>query len=151
MKHLILGAFLCSVAGLAQARDAALLLGIENYDDFGSVRDAGGVTQAADALRTGGFVVQTAQNADGDTAYALAAEFAREASDARRLVVALTGRFATDGDRTWFLAQDAEDPGLFDIGRDAISVETVIGLLARVPGQYCRPRFKPILSTTMNS
>jgi len=60
--------------------------------------------------------------------------FVAGSDDAERLVVGLSGAFITDGDRTWLLPVDVFDPILFNLA-GAVSIESVLRVLARVPGQ----------------
>jgi len=118
----------------AIADDAALLMGVSRYDDLRRVSDGTDILDAASDLRNGGYAVSTIANGDAADMRRLAAGFADNALDADRLVVALSGRFATDGTRTWFLAQDSNVPAPFGL-EGAISVETMMDVMARAPGQ----------------
>ncbi|SFS19043.1 peptidoglycan-binding domain-containing protein [Yoonia litorea] len=134
MRKLTLIAALSCLAAPALADDAAVLIGVDRYDDFRRVSGATDLIDTADALRDVGFNVSTL--ADGsirDTRRVLE-QLADEATDAERLVVGLSGRFATDEDRTWFLTEDSDTPTPFGLD-DAISVDTVLDILSRAPGQ----------------
>ena len=134
MRKLTLIAALTGIAMPAFADDAAVLMGVERYDDFRRVSDATDILNAADRLRDAGYDVSTLANGSARDMRRLLEGFAEEALDAERLVVALSGRFATDGTRTWFLAEDANTPTPFGLN-DAISVDTVMEVLSRAPGQ----------------
>ena len=134
MRKLTLIAALSGLALPAFADDAALLMGVERYDDFRRVNGATDVLNASDELRDAGYEVATLSNGSVRDMRRLAEALADEALSAERLVVALSGRFATDGTRTWFLAEDAETPTPFGL-QGAISVDTVLDVLARTPGQ----------------
>jgi peptidoglycan hydrolase-like protein with peptidoglycan-binding domain len=134
MRKLTLIAALSGLALPAFADDAALLMGVERYDDFRRVGDATDILSASDELRDAGFDVATLSNGSARDMKRLAETLAEDALDAERLVVALSGRFATDGTRTWFLAEDAQTPTPFGLD-GAISVDTVLDVLARTPGQ----------------
>jgi len=134
MRKLTLIAALTGLALPALADDSALLMGVARYDDFRRVSDATEVLDAAEDLREAGYKVSTLANGSAGNMRQLLEAFAREALDADRLVVALSGRFTTDGTRTWFLAEDANTPTPFGLN-DAISVDTVMDVLSRAPGQ----------------
>jgi peptidoglycan hydrolase-like protein with peptidoglycan-binding domain len=134
MRRLTLIAALSGLALPAFADDAALLMGVDRYQEFSRVGDATDILDASDELRQAGYQVTTLSNGSARDMKRLAETLADHALDADRLVVALSGRFATDGTRTWFLAQDAQTPTPFGLD-SAISVDTVLDVLARTPGQ----------------
>jgi len=134
MRKLTLIAALTGIAMPAFADDAALLMGVERYDDFRRVSDAADILDASDDLRDAGYDVATLSNGSARDMRRLAERLAEDALSADRLVVALSGRFATDGTRTWFLAEDANTPTPFGLG-DAISVDSMMDVLSRTPGQ----------------
>ncbi|MEM8537896.1 MAG: peptidoglycan-binding domain-containing protein [Pseudomonadota bacterium] len=127
-------ALACGLAAPAFAEDRALLLGVERYDEFRRVSDGTDVLRGADALRNAGYAVDTLSNGSASDMRRLAADLAQAAADANRLVVALSGRFATNGNRTWFLPEDSDTPTPFGMD-DAISVDTMLDVLSRTPGQ----------------
>ncbi|OUD09881.1 hypothetical protein BVC71_08660 [Marivivens niveibacter] len=128
-----------AVIGLAApavwAEDAALILGNDSYERLGRVDRAGQVVDAADELRALGFDVQALRNGRMDAAVDALTEFADVAETADRIVVVLAGRFVTDGGQTWFLTSDADDPSYFGTPQTAVSVESVLQVLAQAPGQ----------------
>ncbi|SIT89353.1 Putative peptidoglycan binding domain-containing protein [Yoonia rosea] len=134
MRRLTLIAALSGLALPAFADDAALLMGVDRYQEFSRVGDATDILDASDELRDAGYQVTTLSNGSARDMKRLAETLADDALGADRLVVALSGRFATDGTRTWFLAQDAQTPTPFGLD-SAISVDTVLDVLARTPGQ----------------
>ena len=134
MRRLLLIAALAGLALPAFAEDRALLMGVDRYDEFRRVNDATDVVAAAEDLRDAGYQVATLSNGSVRDMRRLLEDLATAAPDADRIVVALSGRFATDATRTWFLAEDADTPTPFGLD-DAISVDTVMDVLARAPGQ----------------
>jgi peptidoglycan hydrolase-like protein with peptidoglycan-binding domain len=64
----------------------------------------------------------------------LLATFAENVTLGDRLVVGLSGRFVTDAERTWFLGDNAQTPAPFNLD-GAVSVETVMQVMAQSPGQ----------------
>jgi hypothetical protein len=134
MRKLTLIAALSGVALPVLADDAALLMGVERYDDLRRVSNATDVLNSAESLRDAGYSVSTLSNGSISDMNRLLERFANDASDADRLVVGLAGRFVTDGHHSWFLAEDANRPSPFGLD-DAVSVETVMNVLAQAPGQ----------------
>lgn len=138
MRHLMLTSALALGAGLSQpalAQDAALLLGTERYEVLGRVSRGAAVTQAEEALEELGFAVTALQNGRSGTTLEALDVFVAEVPEADRLLVALAGRFVTDGTRTWFLTAEAREPGLMRLAETAVSVESVLRVLAEAPGQ----------------
>jgi peptidoglycan hydrolase-like protein with peptidoglycan-binding domain len=134
MRRLPLIATLSLLALPVLAEDAALLIGVERYDDLRRVDDATDILGSADSLRSAGYSVGTLANGSARDTNRLLERFATDAADADRLVVGLAGQFITDGERSWFLAEDANRPSPFGLG-DAVSLETVMNVLAQAPGQ----------------
>ena len=134
MRRLTLIAALSAFALPVTADDVALLMGVERYDDLRRVSNATDVLDAAESLRNAGYEVSTLANGSADEMNRMLERFANDATDADRLVVGLAGRFVTDGQRSWLLAQDANRPSPFGLG-NAISVDSVLNVMGRVPGQ----------------
>jgi len=132
-----LGLLLVAAPGgdAAFAADAALLLGTDRYEQLGRLSRGAEILQVAPDLADLGFAVTSVRNARADTAADAVQSFLDAAADADRLLVVLSGRFATDGTRSWYLTADARAAGLFDLGDTAVSVESLLAVLARVPGQ----------------
>lgn len=116
------------------ANDQALLLGVERYANLDRVTGASDVTNARDALQAVGFDVYTQANGGGADMTRRLTAFVAGMEAADRLVVGLSGAFVTDGDRTWLLPVDVTDPILFNLA-GAVSVESVLQVLAATPGQ----------------
>lgn len=135
MRRLLLTTTIAALPLGALAEDAALVFGNERYEQLGRISRAADVVEAAEALEGLGFVVFPLANARAGSGADRLAEFLEEAGDAERLVVVLSGRFVTDMQRSWFLYADAEEPGLFDMGASALSLESVMSVLAQRPGQ----------------
>lgn len=127
--------FCLFAAGAAAAQDAALILGNNRYDRLGRVPGAAGFGSAEENLREMGFAVSAARDGRAAQVVPLLDDFADGAAEAERLVVALTGRFVTDGDRTWLMLADAPYPTLFGLGDSAVSVDSLLRVLATRPGQ----------------
>ena len=134
MRKLTLIAALCALATPLFAQDAALLLGVDRYEELRRVRNGTDVVSPADDLRNAGYTVSTLTNGEAADMDRLVQRFAVDAVDADRLVVGLAGRFVTDGNRSWLLAADADRPTLVGMER-AISVESGLRVLSNTPGQ----------------
>lgn len=135
MRALALCASLTLAAAPAFADDLALVLGTERYESLARLPRGAEVTVATQGVSALGFEVAVLRNGTAeDTAAALSA-FLAEVPQAGRMVVALSGRFVTDGARTWYLPADAARPALVTVGGDGVSVESLMAVLARAPGQ----------------
>lgn len=138
MRRLLQLTVLLVITGLpfqALARDAALILGNERYEALGRIARAADVTQAAEGLTALGFDVSALPNGRADSTAEALVTFLEAVPDAERIVVALSGRFATDGTRSWFLTAEAEAPGILSLGATAVSLESLMTVLADAPGQ----------------
>ena len=136
MRNLLMTTILACAAGPLWAEQVALVLGNERYDRLDRVVEADDLADGAVALSRAGITVFSQTNADADDLRDAARDFVRERRALTGQVVALSGQFATDGDRTWFLGRDAvERPGLFGVAVQGISVDTILGILSETPGQ----------------
>ena len=137
MRRILLTTALTLFSSIAGADDTALLLGTERYEVLGRLPGAADLTGAAAGLTALGFTVTALPNGRADTmATALASFMASEPGTAAdRIIVALSGRFVTDGGRTWYLSAEAAAPGLFTLGPTALSVESLLQILGRAPGR----------------
>lgn len=119
----------------ATAQDAALILGHERYEQLDRVNRADDVLQGVERLEALGFEVFSRANGRVDAVSDLAAAFQTQAGGAQRLVVALSGHFVTDGARTWVLTSEADSPDLFTVNNAALSLDSILALLATRPGK----------------
>jgi peptidoglycan hydrolase-like protein with peptidoglycan-binding domain len=115
------------------ANDQALLLGVERYANLDRVSGASDVSAAEDALRAVGFDVQVQVNGAGPDMTRRLTGFVSGVGGADRLVVGMSGAFVTDGDRSWLLPVDVQDPILFNLA-GAVSVQSVLHVMAATPG-----------------
>lgn len=135
MRNLMLTTALMALGLPALADDAALLIGVERYQDLRRLSGGADVTRADGDMRDAGYVVAALTNGSARDTQRVLGDFMAEAGDADRLVVGLSGRFVTDGARTWFLTADAGQPDLFTMGSTAVSLDSLMAVMARVPGQ----------------
>ena len=134
MHRFLLTATLALWGTATLANDQAVLLGVERYSTLDRVSGAAEMVDAADALRAVGFDVQTQANGAGVDMTRRLTGFVSGVDDADRLVVGMAGAFVTDGGRTWLLPVDATDPVMFNLA-GAVSVDSVLSVLAKTPGQ----------------
>jgi peptidoglycan hydrolase-like protein with peptidoglycan-binding domain len=136
MRQLLLSSVLFCAASLAQAQDAALIVGITDYAALPDVTGGIEVAQAGAALNTAGFRVFGSGNGatDSTAVQGQGNAFAALSPDADRMVVVLAGQFVNDGTRSWLLTADSPQPAPFTVGQRSLSVETAMMLLAQTPG-----------------
>lgn len=134
MYKFMLAPALALIAQSVTAQDAALILGNESYDQLGRLSRGSAPVAAGEALRGMGFEVFSVPNARSGPASGAIAEFLPLVDGADRLIVVLSGRFATDGDTTWFLATNAREPAYLRLGAAAIEVDSILQVLASNPG-----------------
>ncbi|NAZ37231.1 peptidoglycan-binding protein [Rubellimicrobium sp. CFH 75288] len=134
MRRLALAAFALWPFG-AWAENLALVIGTEDYVSLPDLPRGAEIAEAVDGIVALGFDVTVLEDARaGEVAGALAA-FLEEAPEAERLLVALSGRFVTDGERSWYLTREAPAPGLMTLDPRAVSVESLLQVLARAPSR----------------
>jgi hypothetical protein len=119
----------------AFAEDAAIVLGVERSSNLDRFRGATSVVQTKDDFEGAGYKVDALANQSADAMRSALLRFFVRTSDAERLVVVMSGRFVSDNKRTWLIAPEAVKPSLFDVEKSAISVESVLRVLAQVPGK----------------
>ena len=135
MRNLMMTTILALAAGPLWADNVALVLGNERYDRLNRVVQGDDVAAGAIALTRNGMRVYSTLNADADDMRAQAMDFVQDRADVTGQVAVLSGRFVTDGARTWFLGRDAVAPTIFAAGDQAILLETLLEVLAQTPGQ----------------
>ena len=136
MRQLLLSTALALMPGISLAEGIALVLGIERYEELDRVNRGARSIRASEGIANLGLTVIALPNGRADTTAAALYDFADAAVlDPERIIVALTGRFATDGVRTWLLTAEASDPGLLTLGATAVSVDSLLTVLAAAPGQ----------------
>ncbi|WP_322891249.1 MULTISPECIES: peptidoglycan-binding domain-containing protein [unclassified Yoonia] len=135
MRRLMLSTAFALCAAPLLADDAALLMGVDRYEEFRRVAGGTDIVVGISALRNAGYAVSSLENGAAADMRRLLDRLAADAADADRLVVGLSGRFVTDGQRTWLLASDAPaQPSLFTLD-NAVSIDSVMAVLARTPGR----------------
>ncbi len=135
MRRLLLTTCLTFGFSPALAEDAALLLGIERYETLDRVVEGTALLQATTKLERAGFTVMAGANSERNDMRPLAFAFQREVESADRLVAAVSGRFATDGTRSWLMASNMTTPRLFNVGDKSVALEAILHLLGETPGR----------------
>ncbi|WP_322892979.1 MULTISPECIES: peptidoglycan-binding domain-containing protein [unclassified Yoonia] len=135
MRRLTLSAVFAVLASPLFADDLALLMGVDRYQEFRRVAGGTDVVVGISALRDAGYRVSSLENGGGQDMRRLLDALAGDAGGAERMVVGLSGRFVTDGRRTWLLATDAPaEAGLFAL-ENAVSIDSVLAVLGQAPGR----------------
>lgn len=119
----------------ALAEDAALILGTEDYANLRRVSLGTSVLQVRRDLEGLGFAVSALADARSVPVRDAVGAYLEDAAAAERQFVVLSGRFVTDGRRTWYMTADAPEPSYAAVGVRSVSVETLLMVLARTPGQ----------------
>ena len=119
----------------ALAEDVALVLGNTGYDNLDRFQNGTEVVDASDALADAGFTVISLANGDDADLQEAAAAFLARVPGAERLVIVLSGRFATDGTRSWYLPSDTGPLSILTADDTGLSLETLLTLLAEAPGR----------------
>ncbi|SMY09015.1 peptidoglycan-binding protein [Flavimaricola marinus] len=135
MRHFISATAIAMLASASWAEDAALVLGIERYEELGRLVRGAEPVDAASSLEEMGFDVVAIPNPRASAMADALAEFAENVQGADRLVVILSGRFVTDGGRTWFMAANAEEPSLLSMQDGLLSVDSVMHAMSGSAGE----------------
>ncbi|PYE84226.1 peptidoglycan-binding domain-containing protein [Pseudoroseicyclus aestuarii] len=133
----IVALIVAAPAALAQedGTDAALIFGNEYYEVLGRTPNGASVIPAQEGLRALGFEVTALPNGRADATADALRSWQADAAGAQRLVAVMAGRFMTDGERSWYLTAEAEEPRLLSPGAQAIDLAGVLRLLAEAPGE----------------
>ena len=122
-------------AAPATAEMRALMVANEDYRTFGKVSRGDDIVRLEDEAAAAGFEFTVLDDQGGGAIARALGELDRALAPEDTVVVALTGRFVTDGDRTWLLAAPADRPSGFVTGNHAVSVEAILAMLGKVPGR----------------
>lgn len=135
MRQLLISTAFVLAALPAGADDIALVLGTESYEDIDNLSRGADVTVATPGISALGFDVTVLRDGGAAETEAALAAFVARVPEAERILVALSGRFATDGGRTWYLTGDTPVPGLLTLNETAVSVESVLRILGAAQGR----------------
>lgn len=135
MRQLLISTAIGLAAFPALADDIALVLGTEAYEDIDNLSRGADVTVATTGISALGFDVTVLRDGGAAETEATLAGFLEQVPDADRILIVLSGRFATDGDRTWYLTGDTPVPGILALSDGAVSVESLLQILSRAQGR----------------
>lgn len=135
MRHFLSATALAMLATASWAEDRALVLGVERYEELGRLQRGAEPVDAGSALADMGFEVIALPNPRASAMATALADFAQTVQAADRIVVILSGRFVTDGGRTWYLAANAAAPSLLAPNDAAISVNSILLAMSGAPGE----------------
>ena len=128
-------AVLALLATGALADNVGLFVGNGDYDTLSDIDDAELTARRASELRDFGFDLTVARDLDSSNGRTTLLGFVEATDRADRILVALSGRYVTDGARNWMLYADSGEPRLFDLDRQGISIESMLHLMSERPGQ----------------
>ena len=126
MRTFLAATSLTLMCGPAWSENAALLLGVTHYQNIATVDGAIAAPMDIKSLNRDEFMISRLANGSGARMQDTATRFAADIAAADDVVVSLAGHFVTDGARTWLLGRDAPTPALFNLGRSAVSVESIL-------------------------
>ena len=132
MRHAIAAAILI-LAGAAEARDVALVVGLEDYEALPEVPAGNDVTTLVEALRDAGFEVIAQTDADHEAIREGVGTFVERAAGADRLLVVLNGHFLRTDRERFLLPVDRGEPGLAELPRRALPVSLLSSVLDDLP------------------
>lgn len=130
-----LGALLMSAALPAWADDVALVIGNGAYRNLDNVAGGARVARSARDLEDEGIDVLSLTNASRSRALDALNQFVQISRDADGVIVVLSGRFLRTGYETYFMPVDSRGPDFVDVPGEAISMSTILAILAEYPGR----------------
>lgn len=135
MKRMLTTVIALMISGTtAMADDLAVVISSDRYPELDDNRGSAALTQVMRSFNPLGFDLLGWRNPVGERQSDVMNGFADRADDAERVIVALAGRFVTDGADTWLLPSDAEEPRLFALPEGSILVSSVLAVLSEDPG-----------------
>ena len=135
MKSILCTAALLAGTTFAWADPSALLVGNSRFAGFDTARYGVDILDTAEVLRGAGVSVKSFRNLETVPLLTELTRWSQTLPEDELLIVALSGRFANNGADTWFLGTDARSPRVFSIAGMGVSIETVLQVMAKHPGQ----------------
>ena len=138
MRNVLFGGLVglsMALAGQSFARDMALLIANENYDNGRDIRAADDLLDVEDALQQAGFEIIKGEDATVRQMRSLLAEARARANGSGRVIVAVSGHFIRTRDEAWVLGVDANRPSARSVGRQGLNLAALTDLAATSPGQ----------------
>lgn len=131
MRHLLLSLVL---AMPAFAEDRALLIGNEAYEAAGAVRGAEAALSADAPLRAAGFTVLTGADLNALDLRNRLSRLANQRVQDGRVIILLSGHFASDSNQTYFLGTEADQPDIASVSAVGLPLDAVLQVASRSPG-----------------
>ncbi len=135
MRVFLLSALMGSAGVCAAAGDVALLIANENYDNGRDIRAAEDLLDAEAALTEAGFEVLAGEDVTAAELRALVEEAQQKADGSGRVIIAVSGHFASSGTGSWIFGTDADAPSRLSAGAQGVALEALVGVAAASPGQ----------------
>jgi peptidoglycan hydrolase-like protein with peptidoglycan-binding domain len=125
---------LCLLATPALSEDRAILIANETYSTVSRVSGATVAVDAEAALTAAGFRVITGTDQTTAALRTLLSDLIAQPIEDGRLVIVLSGHFATGAGQTWFLGTETDAADIATVGAQGIDLGSVLSIAARVPG-----------------
>jgi peptidoglycan hydrolase-like protein with peptidoglycan-binding domain len=125
---------LCLLATPALAEDRAILIGNETYSTVSGLSGAAAAPEAEPALTAAGFRVIAGTDLTTADLRTLLSDLIAQPIEDGRLVIVLSGHFATGAGQTWFLGTDTDAADIATVGAQGIDLASVLSVAARAPG-----------------
>jgi peptidoglycan hydrolase-like protein with peptidoglycan-binding domain len=125
---------LCLFTTPALAEDRALLIGNETYSTVTRISGAAAALDAETPLAGAGFRVTTGADQTAGDLRALVSGLIAQPLEDGRLVIVLSGHFATGAGQTWFLGTDTDAADIGTVGAQGIDLASILSIAARAPG-----------------
>lgn len=135
MKVFLLSALMGAVGLSAAAGDVALLIANENYDNGRDIRAADDLLDVESELIDAGFDVLVGEDVTTAELRALVEEAQRKADGTGRVIIAVSGHFASSSSGSWIFGTDANAPTRLSAGAQGVALEALVGVAAASPGQ----------------
>ncbi len=135
MRVFLLSALMGSAGFSAAAGDVALLIANENYDNGRDIRAADDLLDAEAALKEAGFEVLTGEDVTATELRGLVEDIQEKADGSGRVIIAVSGHFASSGASSWIFGSDADAPSRLSAGGQGVALDALAGVAAASPGQ----------------
>lgn len=123
----------------ARAEGVALVIANQTHDRLAAARGARDLVAAAGGLEAEGFALLSGMDRRTDQMRGLLGQLWTTldplgSAEPGPVVVVLAGHFVSSGSRVWLLGREAVAPGIAGVDGAGLSVDTVLDIVARVPG-----------------